>query len=259
MVRFFLGTHRPHWLGLTTVPLMVSHRTLKDYRTLPVALGPWILDSGGFTELATYGRWVTGPGEYLTAIARYRDEVGGLQWAAPQDWMCEPFMVAKTRLSVAEHQQLTVDNYLLLRTSAPELPIIPVLQGWSIDDYLRCIDLYAGEGIDLTAEVIVGLGSVCRRQNLIQIDTLVRRLAGEGLALHGFGVKTDGLVSYGRHLASADSMAWSFNARYERSLPGCPHSSCANCLRYALTWRDRLLDRIDTATAGPDYCQQVFV
>jgi hypothetical protein len=28
------------------------------------------------------------------------------------DWMCEPFMLAKTGLSVREHQQRTVTNYL---------------------------------------------------------------------------------------------------------------------------------------------------
>ncbi len=34
---------------------------------------------------------------------RYRDEIGCLLWAAPQDWMCEPWITAKTGLTVAEH------------------------------------------------------------------------------------------------------------------------------------------------------------
>ena len=45
------------------------------------------------------------------------------------DWMCEPAMLARTGLTVAEHQAGTVANYLELRAAAPELPFIPVLQG----------------------------------------------------------------------------------------------------------------------------------
>jgi hypothetical protein len=57
---FFLGTHQPNWLTLG-VPLFVSDRRLRRYRTLPRAAAPWALDSGGFTELSQYGTWDTGP------------------------------------------------------------------------------------------------------------------------------------------------------------------------------------------------------
>jgi hypothetical protein len=36
-LRFWLGTHQPHWLALTDVPLFVSHRTLAQRRRLPRA------------------------------------------------------------------------------------------------------------------------------------------------------------------------------------------------------------------------------
>jgi hypothetical protein len=48
--------------------------------------------------------------------------------------MCEPFMLAKTGLTVAEHQVRAVTNYLELRGLAPDLPFVPLLQGWSRDD-----------------------------------------------------------------------------------------------------------------------------
>ena len=72
----------------------------------------------------------------MAAVRRYRDEIGRLEWAAPIDWMCEPFMLAKTGLAIAVHQAHTVANYLELRSLVPELPFVPVLQGWSRDDYL---------------------------------------------------------------------------------------------------------------------------
>jgi hypothetical protein len=242
-VKFFMGTHMPHWLERTDVPLFVSHRRLQGRKTLPRAAGRWALDSGGFTELSMYGAWRTSRADYIAAVTRYADEIGNLDWASPQDWMCEPWIVAKTGLTVAEHQQRTIDNYLSLRTEAPDLPFVPVLQGWQLDDYRRHADAYAKAGIDLQAEPTVGIGSVCRRQAGVQIDNIVWTLATEGLKLHGFGVKTTGLRTYGQLLASADSMAWSFGGRRIRP-PECgstTHQSEANCLTYALSWRRRVL------------------
>jgi hypothetical protein len=69
----------------------------------------------------------------------------------------------------------------------------------------RCIDLYAQAGVRLADYPLVGLGSVCRRQATGEITEIVRSL-GVVLRLHGFGVKTSGLASYGRWLHSADSM-----------------------------------------------------
>lgn len=241
---FYLGTHQPHWLETARVPLFVSHRRLSGRRTLPQAAAPWALDSGGFTELSAFGGWRTTARQYAAAVRRYRDEIGLLEWAAPRDWMCEPDMLARTGLNVAEHQARTTADFLDLRSLAPDLPFIPVLQGWCHGEHLDHADKYAAAGVDLTEYPLVGVGSVCRRQNTIRASLLFAELAqATGLRLHGFGVKTTGLTDYGQHLASADSLAWSFAGRHE---PGCSpsHASEANCLGYALDWRDALLARL---------------
>jgi hypothetical protein len=250
---FFLGSHQPGWLGTAGVPLFISDRRLRRYRTLPRAAAAWALDSGGFTELQYFGRWTVSPTEYADRVRRYRDEVGRLTWAAPQDWMCEPIVIAGGRLgpmrfagtglSVAAHQRRTVDNLLQLRETAPDLPFVPVVQGYTVDEYLTCVDLYARAGVDLTTEPLVGLGSVCRRQATGEAHTVIATLHRAGVTrLHGFGVKTLGLARYGHLLASADSLAWSLDARRKPPLPGCnTHKNCANCLRYALAWRQRVL------------------
>jgi hypothetical protein len=244
MTRFYLGTHEPAWLERTDAPLFVSHRRLAQRRRLPRAAGAWALDSGGFTELAMHGGWSTSPATYAAAVRRYRDEIGGLAWAAPQDWMCEPSILARTGLTVERHQERTVANLVDLRELAPDLPIVPVLQGWTLADYHRCVDQYQRAGVDLQAEPIVGLGSVCRRQATGEIEEIVQSLAALGLRLHGFGVKTAGLGRYAEHLVSADSLAWSYDARRSEPLAGCRHRNCANCLAYALAWRDRILGRL---------------
>jgi hypothetical protein len=249
---FYLGAHQPFWLWRVRFPLFVSHRQLARRRTVRPALCRWGLDSGGFTELSLHGRWVTSAEAYAAAVARYATQIGGLDFAAPQDWMCEPPMLARTGLTVAEHQARTVANYLQLRTLAPDLPFIPVLQGWRLEDYLHCVRLYADAGVDLAALPLVGLGSVCRRQSTAEIAVIVTVLASLGLRLHGFGVKTSGLHLYGHLLASADSMAWSYAARREPALPGChSHRNCANCLIYATAWRTRVLAAVTARGCQP--------
>jgi hypothetical protein len=254
---FYLGTHQTGWLRRAGVPLFVSDRRLRERKTLPRATARWALDSGGFTELQDYGGWTVEPADYIARGRWYRDEIGRLDWAAPQDWMCEPAIInggwhggqyfVGTHLSVAEHQARTVANFVQLREMAPDLPFIPVLQGFTGDEYAHCIDLYAASGIDLTREPIVGLGSVCRREATTEIYDIVRSLMKHGVTrLHGFGVKSEGLDLYGNLLTSADSLAWSFNARrFRRPSPWCTDhrtaKNCASCLSYALAWRERTI------------------
>jgi hypothetical protein len=239
---FYLGTHMPNWLATLDVPLFVSHRRLRKRKTFPQAVGRWALDSGAFTELQTYGEWRTTEADYVAAVRRYRNEIGGMDWAAPMDWMCEPFMLERTGLTVAEHQQRTVANVLRLRTMAADLPIVPVLQGWTADDYLRHWETYAKAGIMLEDERIVGVGSVCRRQATDEAVDIFQRL--RPLRLHGFGVKLAGVERLTPHMTSCDSMAWSYAARRASPLPGHTHQNCANCPDYALIWRGRVIARM---------------
>ncbi|WP_446677825.1 deazapurine DNA modification protein DpdA family protein [Streptomyces niveus] len=164
--------------------------------------------------------------------------------AAIQDWMCEPHILARTGQSVYDHQARTVASYLNLMWRDDELPWMPVLQGWTCEDYVRHVDMYAAMGIDLTVEPLVGLGSVCRRQNTKEAVRIVEALHGLGIRLHGFGVKATGLRQVHHLLYTSDSMAWSYSARRSAPLPGCTHKTCSNCLRYALIWRTRLLNSL---------------
>ncbi|MEU4244278.1 hypothetical protein [Actinoplanes sp. NPDC026619] len=244
---FYLGTHRPAWLSDCPVPLFVSDTTLRERRRLPRAVCRWALDSGGFSQLTRSGSWADGPTprQYATRIRRYADEIGGLDWASAQDWMCEPPMLAHTGLDIRRHQYLTVINYLELTTIDPGLPIVPAVQGWRPGDYLDCVELYARYGVDLRTLPLVAVGSLCRRQGTAEAETIVDRLHRHGLRrLHTYGVKTLGLARFADRITSSDSLAWSRTARHQPPLPGCTHRGhCGNCRRFALRWRTALLRR----------------
>lgn len=258
---FYLGTHTPAWLWReeANVPLFISRRRLCQYKKWKPSTDRWALDSGGFTELHLHGGWTMPAREYADFVLRAKDDVGKLDWAAPQDWMCEDSALEATGKTLAEHQELTVDNFIELRSMLGGL-VIPVLQGREPETYLRHIEMYGSAGFRLVDEPRVGLGSVCRRQASSEIHELVRTMSKQGLKLHGFGVKIRGLRAIRDDLASADSLAWSFAARNEPPLPGCSHKNCNSCLKYALKWREKICpptQRLLSSTPE-DWIQQSF-
>lgn len=238
--RFYLGTHRPAWVKYSPFPLFVSFRCLPQVASLWEPNCCWALDSGGFSELSLFGKWTIPRNYYAERVSKLKR----LDFASIQDWMCEPFILKKTGKTVKEHQWLTVVSYIELCAIAPEVNWLPVIQGFTHDEYFQCIRLYEECGIDLTTKPLVGLGSVCRRQATQEIADLVKDLYSIGLKLHGFGVKQGGLVKCFKYLKSADSLAWSFRGRKSTPLPGCSHKNCANCYKFAVLWRKQLLTRL---------------
>lgn len=245
----YLGSHMPNWLERPGVPLFVSDTRLRKRKRLPRAACDWALDSGGFTELSKHGRWTVEPVDYVARVRRYRDEIGRMQWAAIQDWMVEPHIRAKTGLTVRDHQWLTVQNYEELLSLAPEIPWAPVLQGWDWEQHREHLELYTARGHDLWALPVVGIGSVCRRQNTREAALTIRRLSKLGLKLHGFGFKVTGLSECWDGLVSSDSLAWSYQARRNPPLPGHKHKSCANCWDFAKKWLDNLHHKLGRYTS----------
>ncbi|MFE6185563.1 hypothetical protein ACFQ6U_14160 [Streptomyces sp. NPDC056465] len=245
----YLGTNAPSWLerpefGDDCIPLCIAHHRLDGRKSLPRAVTPWMLDSGGFMQLSQYGEWTFSPYTYAAAARRYYDEIGMMDVCAIQDWMCEDEILSMTGLTVHDHQIKTVASYLNLMTLDADLPWMPVIQGFTLDEYLRCIDLYAQAGVDLTLEPVVGIGSVCRRQNTSEATRIIETLWSMGLRLHGFGYKVTGLRDVSHLLYSSDSMAWSLNAVNREPMPGCTHKSCSSCPKYARAWRNQMLNSL---------------
>lgn len=193
----------------------------------------WMMDSGAFTEISTHG-------DYRTPVDRYAREIdrwatcGNLVAAVAQDWMCEPFIVNRTGLTVEQHQRRTIERYDALMTLQPPAYIMPVLQGYRPDEYLTHLEQY---GERLAPGAWVGVGSVCKRNAKPGAVASVLWAIHErrpDLRLHGFGVKLTALQSQDvlRLLWSADSMAWSYAARMA--------GRSANDWREARSFADRI-------------------
>jgi len=232
-VLFFPGIHQP--ADAQHFPLAcISVNRLRGRRKR-VACPRVLVDSGAFTELDRFGRYRHGVREYADEIARLHAEgVVEIEAAVAQDFMCEPFMLAKTGMAVGDHQRMTIERFDSIMDLAPPVAIMPVLQGFAIEDYLRHLEAY---GDRLKPSAWVGVGSVCKRQGdpraIVAVLQAIHR-ARPDLRLHGFGVKTTALLHPGVRelLWSADSMAWSFAARKQ--------GRNANDWREAATFTNRI-------------------
>lgn len=214
-MKFYLGIHQPSDAKhLDRVFVSVHRLTGPKGRKSRFTDQPWIMDSGAFTTIATHGGYPDEPAAYAEHIRR---------WAAPnlvaavaQDFMCEAFMLAKTGLSLADHQRLTIERYdQLAAEDTGGAYVMPVLQGYDPDDYARHALAY---GDRLASGAYVGVGSVCKRNSrpaaIVAVLEAIQH-ARPDLRLHGFGLKTTSLdvKEIRDRLESADSMAWSFAAR----------------------------------------------
>jgi hypothetical protein len=212
-MRFFVGLHHASdakhfgssFISVNAIRKRKSAFTVSD----------WIMDSGAFTEIAQYGGYRERPSVYAAQIRRWCGN-GNLLAAVAQDYMCEPYALNKTGLTISEHQRLTIERYdSLLSEDCGSVYIMPVLQGYEPDAYLQHIESY---GKRLQFGAWVGVGTICKRQGSPMIIAgVLRAIKNErpDLRLHAFGVKITALkfADIRDRLYSADSMAWSFAGR----------------------------------------------
>lgn len=236
---FYIGLHQPSDAAHFE-RCMVSVARLRE-RKSDFTVREWMMDSGAFMELKLHGCYRDDVSAYAAQIRRWA-RCGQLVAAVAQDYMCEPFILEKTGLSVLQHQRLTIQRYDALVAAETGVYILPVLQGFRPQEYADHIRQY---GDRLSGGAWVGVGSVCKRNAdpaAIRAVLLAITGARPDLRLHGFGVKTTALASptVRQLLHSADSMAWSYAARREG--------------RDANDWREaeQFASRVDgTAPLGP--------
>jgi hypothetical protein len=233
-LRFFTGLHQPSDAKHFDAAFISVNRLRA--RRGPFVVGDWIMDSGAFTEISTHGRYRHAVADYAAEIRRWIGN-GNMLAAVSQDYMCEPWIVAKTGLSVAEHQRLTIERYDALIAEEVGVYVLPVLQGYEPQDYAAHVRAY---GDRLAHGAWAGVGSICKRNGdprAIASVLLAIKRERPDLRLHGFGLKTTALADplVMSLLETADSMAWSFAARKA--------GRNANDWREAVEWTRRIAER----------------
>lgn len=237
-MQFFTGLHHPAD-AVNFDCAFISVNTIRA-RKSPFPVNNWIMDSGAFTTIQKHGGYPHSPAEYAAQVKRWAKN-GNLLAAVSQDWMCEKVMLARTGLTVADHQRLTIERYdeLDLVWDCGGVYIMPVLQGYAPEEYVSHIRQY-GDRLSLGAWV--GVGSVCKRNGdpkAIESVLLAINAERPDLRLHGFGLKQTAFKSKTvvSLLHTADSMAWSYAARKQ--------GRDANSWREAKRWTNNVMNAFD--------------
>ena len=172
--------------------------------------------SAGFVAAVRYG-------DYRWTVEDYFDLVQSHPWAwySSLDFCCEPEVAGDRSLRLL---RMAATAAMLGRCQREALdrglpPPMPVLQGWTPDEYIQCASWLAL----MSWPRMVGIGSVCRRDvhgpnGVAAILAAVDDVLPRHVKVHLFGVKSEALAALGGHrrLASVDSMAWDSAARAER-------------------------------------------
>ncbi|TCK87317.1 DUF4168 domain-containing protein [Paraburkholderia sp. BL9I2N2] len=241
-MRFFTGLHQPSDAKHFDTAFISRNRLMG--RKSGFEVGDWILDSAAFTTILKHGGYPNGVEEYAEQIKRWASN-GNLLAAVAQDYMCEAHMLKITGKTIIEHQQMTIERYdALMKCDVGGIYIMPVLQGYAPEDYVRHIEMY---GDRLKHGAWVGVGSVCKRNGdprAIERVLMAIKAVRPDLRLHGFGLKSTALSSWivKDLLYTADSMAWSFAARKQ--------GRNANDWREAKAWTERINSRPPPAQKG---------
>lgn len=255
MIEYFVGWHQPvkgpSGCGQFERCMISVNRLVSRRSAFPVRR--WMLDSGAFTRITSAVGHLP-VSEYVGEINRWASN-GDLAAAVIQDWMCEPFVLKLTGLSVAEHQRRTIQSYDDIMGHAPKAYIMPVLQGFAPDDYLKILCNY---GDRLQHGAWVGVGSVCKRNSSpkdIEAVLIAIKTRRPDLRLHGFGVKKTALESpiVWDLLYSADSQAHGLLGG-----SGANKYAGANCPKKALEYASKISSpcqmSIFAPAASPDRC-----
>lgn len=227
-------------------------------RKAPINVNRWMLDSGAFSQVTKYGDFIMSPEEYVRIAVRFQD-CGDLACIVTQDYMCEPEVMQFLQdtgndASVRIHQRKTVERYIRIMDEAEKqglkVPVMPVLQGWEVEDYVDHLIMYTRMLSDLkyqrcglwknpfmdtphyhghTGELLnteqwIGIGSTCKRnknpeivsQILDQLSDAMGEFQLSKSRIHLFGFKRTGLRNsrIKDRIYSADSFAYDYGDRF---------------------------------------------
>lgn len=200
---FFFGLHPtwqqyrwlPHGLNVMFSASAYVPRFLKDgawprWRFFSFAGLRW-LDGGGYNLLNQFGEYPFTVANWLNLVAMTNPH-----HYATLDYPCEPDI--SRQLGLMSNQQRIEATVQKARECLDydemvQAQAVPVIQGYSLDEYRYCIDLHAQAG---TIREYMAVGSMCRRLSSAELNVLIpgihehARQAGVK-RLHFFGLKVD--------------------------------------------------------------------
>jgi len=130
------------------------------------------LDCGGFTLLNRYG-------DFPFTVVALMNLVAFLNphYYASMDYPCEPDISRRLGLmNNDERIRATVTNTVAMIEWESQVggQLVPVIQGYTLDEYRKCVDLHHQKG---TIREYMAVGSMCRRISDAELHNLIPGIA----------------------------------------------------------------------------------
>ncbi len=217
MSLFFVGLN-PRWQMYKFLPYGVNvmysaagawDETKRKWRPIrfPKQANLRWLDMGGFTALNRWGDYPFTIGNALNLVALIAPN-----FYSTLDYPCEPDIARKAVLQTnVERIEATVQNAVEMacwECLVPSATMVPVIQGYTLEEYCRCIDLYAAKGL---VRPYMAVGSMCRQLSNQELHALIPGIYAYACKagceyLHFFGLKlSPALRDLSRYIWSRDS------------------------------------------------------
>ena len=193
------------------------------------------VDSGGFQVTA---RWDLEYPYSVETLFEYAERVGADYLAAP-DYACEPELHDST---VSNRIGMTVEGHAqamaLYEDREWSFQLVPVLQGYEVEDYEHCIDWFESEGM---IRDYMAVGTVCKRDRVKSIHNVLQAIKRKlpDVDLHMFGMTLNAWKDrrlWGQ-FKSADTAAWNWGCGTQEEK------------KRALKEYEQKINRIETAIA----------
>jgi len=205
---------------LVSVGTMYRKKFNLNRTMIPNSTERLFLDSGGYSFFIKWGKYPFSVEEYVSFANQIQDEYP-LTEVAIMDYACEPDINRTNLKTNKERIDSTIQNALSCIDYEPNLPWVPIVQGYTLQEYRYCLDQYKEVGLYDDDFHLWAIGSLCARKKVGGIRKIVVDLSREiNYPIHTFGMTITALkdpqIFFNIH--SSDSGAWSFNAKSHQKL-----------------------------------------
>jgi hypothetical protein len=204
---------------LVSIGTMFKKKFTINRSMIPNSVKRLFLDSGGYSFFTKWGKYPFSVEEYVSFVNTIVNEFPVTE-VAIMDYPCEPDVNRQNLKTNKERIDMTIQNALECIDYDPTLPWVPVVQGYTLQEYLYCIQEYKNAGLYDDDFHLWAIGSLCARKKIGGIRHIITNLSKViKWPIHTFGMTItalrDAQIFFAIH--SSDSGAWSFNARgYEK-------------------------------------------
>jgi len=176
------------------------------------------VDCGGFYN-SLGGNYKTSDIEYLNYVKSVNADLFALR-----DYTCEKEVCKRLKTTPKEQIKKTFEHHLrmleylndfYLEYNNKKALAVPVLQGYELEDYLHCLDLYRSNGILST---YIAIGSLCRRNATREITEIIGKIREElpnWTMIHAFGIKLPAIKKIWNICDSIDTGTWDYASRWD--------------------------------------------